>query len=49
MKINSFKMKFNIRGINDDGSDMVEPGWKESNEMKSLAVDCYKDEEDDIN
>ena len=28
---------------------MVEPGWKESNEAKFLAVDWYKEEEDDIN
>ena len=28
---------------------MVEPDWKESNEVKSLVVDWYKEEEDDIN
>ena len=48
-QINSFKLKFNIKGIVDDGSDIVEPDWNESNEMKSLAVDWYKEEEDDIN
>ena len=28
---------------------MVEPGWKESDKAKFLAVDWYKEEEDDIN
>ena len=42
-------MKFKIEGINDDGSDIIEPIWKESSEMKSLAVDWNKDEEDHIN
>ena len=27
---------------------MIEPGWRELNEIKSLAIDWYKDEEDDI-
>ena len=48
-QINSFRLKFKIEGINDDGSDIVEPGWEESSETKSLAVDWSKDEEDDVN
>ena len=42
-------MKFKKEGVVDDGLDIVEPSWEESNELKFLAVDWNKDEEDDIN
>ena len=32
-QINAFRLKFKIGGINEDGSDMIEPGWRESNEI----------------
>lgn len=48
-QINSFRLKFKIEGVVDDGSNIVEPGWEESSELKSLAFNWNKDEEDDIN
>ena len=42
-------MKFNVEGIVDDSSKMVEPGWRESHEANFLTVDWNKEEEDDIN
>ena len=48
-QINSLRLKFQIEGVIEDGSDMVEPGWEESSESKSLAVDWNQDEEEDIN
>ena len=38
-----------MEGVDDDGLDIVEPGWEESSELKFLAVDWNKDVEDDIN
>lgn len=43
------KLKFRTEGVIKDGSDIVEPGWDESNKSKSLVVDWNQDEEDDIN
>ena len=34
-KIDSFRLKFKTEGVVDDGSDIFEPSWEESNEMKS--------------
>ena len=48
-QINSYRLKFKIEGVVDDGSDIVKPGWEESSEAKSLVVDWNKEEEDDIN
>lgn len=48
-QINSLKLKFQIEGIIEDGSYMIEPSWEESNESKSLVVDQNYDEEEDIN
>ena len=48
-QIKSFNLKFNVEGIVDDGSNMEEPGWKESNELKFLAVDWHKEEDDNVN
>ena len=38
-----------MKGVIEDGSDMVEPSQEESNESKSLAVDQNQDEEEYIN
>ena len=38
-KINAFRLKFKTGGVNEDGSDMIEPGWRESNEIRSSVVD----------
>ena len=48
-KINSLELKFKTEGVIEDGSDMVEPGWEESNESNSLVVDWNQDEEEDTN
>ena len=42
-------MKFKTKGVVNDGSDIIELGWEESNELKFLAVDWSKYEEDDTN
>ena len=48
-QINSLKLKFQIEGIIEDGSNIVEPGWEEANESKLQEVDWNQEEEDDIN
>ena len=48
-EINSLKLKFQLEGIIEDGSDIVEPGWEETSESKILEVDWNQEEEDDIN
>jgi hypothetical protein len=48
-QIESLNLNFRTEGINDDGSDMIEPGWQETNATQSLTFDWSKEEEDDIN
>ena len=48
-QINSLKLKFQLEGIVEDGSDIIAPGWEEASEIKHLEVDWNQEEEDDIN
>ena len=41
-------LKFKIERMIEDGLDMIELVWEESNESKSLVVDWNQDEEEDI-
>ena len=36
---NSLKLKFQLEGVVEDGSDIVKPGWEEAGELKKLEVD----------
>jgi hypothetical protein len=46
-QIREFKLKFQLYGIVEDGTEVIEPGW--DREEKHLGVDWGQDEDDDIN